>query len=238
MNLYVYCRNNPVSYVDPSGNICEKRANEIINKLNSGGELSNSEKKKLAAYLRNKERRTNGGLTDAQSLILAQVDRKRNKNSSSNTAAEIEARRILGPFYDEILKRHQQNPEYYAHPNEFRIVEVKEYDRIRAEYRTMTNQGELEPGHHRLGVADGGQNVQDNIIYTGEKFLDRSMLPQSALDYYDSTYARKGKPHPKRIAIYEQNGIVRFGKNPLHTEATNFQNDLHTWQREQGLRGK
>lgn len=42
----------------------------------------------------------------------------------------------------------------------------------------------------------------------------------------------------KKIAIYEQDGIVRFGKNPLHTEATNFQNDLHTWQREQGLRGK
>ena len=84
LNLYAYCRNNPVSYVDPSGNICEKRANEIINKLNSGGELSNSEKKKLAAYLRNKERRTTGGLTDAEKIVLWRVDRNKNKGNTIN----------------------------------------------------------------------------------------------------------------------------------------------------------
>ena len=238
LNLYAYCRNNPVYYVDPSGNICEKRANEIMDKLNSGGDLSNSEKKKLAAYLRNKERRTDGGLTDAESRMLDQVDRKRNKNNSSKTAAETEARRIMGPYYDEVLKRHEETPDYYAHPNEYRIVEGDEYDRVRAEYTQMVNQGELEPGHHILGVADGGQNVQSNITYTGEKFIDRSMLPKSALDYYDSTYARSDNPHPKRIAIYEQDGNVNFGKNPLHTEATTLQQNIHNWQKEQGYRRK
>ena len=85
LNLYVYCRNNPVYYVDPSGHICEKRANEIMGKLAEGKILSNSEGKKLAAYLRNKERR--GGITDAEQQVLRQVDRKNAaKGSKSGTS--------------------------------------------------------------------------------------------------------------------------------------------------------
>lgn len=39
LNLYVYCRNNPVYYVDPSGNICEKVANDIMGRL--GDKINN-----------------------------------------------------------------------------------------------------------------------------------------------------------------------------------------------------
>ena len=82
LNLYAYCKNNPVYYVDPSGHICEKRANEIMGKLAAGGILSNSEGKKLAAYLRNKERR--GGITDAERQVLGQVDRKKAAKGSKS----------------------------------------------------------------------------------------------------------------------------------------------------------
>ena len=55
LNLYAYCRNNPVSYVDPSGNICEKRANEIMERLgDQNKKVTNNEKRKLASYIRNK----------------------------------------------------------------------------------------------------------------------------------------------------------------------------------------
>ena len=40
-----------------------------------------NEQKKLAAYLRNKER--HGGLTDAESSVLSQVDRKRKDGGKS-----------------------------------------------------------------------------------------------------------------------------------------------------------
>lgn len=52
-------------------------------------------------------------------------------------------------FYNEILRRHRQNLVYYAHSNKFRIVEGKEYNRIRAEYITMTNRGETEKASGR-----------------------------------------------------------------------------------------
>lgn len=33
LNLYAYCRNNPVYYVDPSGNICDSAAQRIMDKF-------------------------------------------------------------------------------------------------------------------------------------------------------------------------------------------------------------
>ena len=53
LNLYAYCRNNPVTYVDPSGNICESAAKRIMNDLNNG-KSKKGERNQLAAYLRNK----------------------------------------------------------------------------------------------------------------------------------------------------------------------------------------
>ena len=57
LNLYVYCRNNPVSYVDPSGNICEPGVKWIMGKFTPDGKCtaSRNEQKKLASYLRNKK---------------------------------------------------------------------------------------------------------------------------------------------------------------------------------------
>ena len=155
-------------------------------------------------------------------------------NASSKT--NDEARKILGPYYDVLIEKNKQNPAYYAYPDSYRIVEGDELIRNRADYTSMVNHGELEPGHHILGIADGGKNVQSNITHTGEKFLTRDMLPQSALDYYDSIYGKPNNPHPKRIAIYEQNGIIRFGKNPQHTAATTLQQEIHNWQKKNGYR--
>ena len=43
---------------------------------------------------------------------------------------------------------------------------------------------------------------------------------KDVLEYYDSVYGTKSNPQPKRIAIFEESGIVQFGKNSKHTEAT------------------
>lgn len=148
------------------------------------------------------------------------------------------AHEILGPYYDELLEKHKNNPDFFAHPDNYKIVEGTEYTSKRAEYARMVKNGEIKPGHHKLGVADGGENVQSNITYTGEKFIDRKLLPQEALDYYDSVYGTTSNPHPKRITIYEENGMVKFGKNPKHTEATSMQQKIHIWQKGKGLRKK
>ena len=71
LNLYAYCKNNPVYYVDPSGHICDPAAQRIMEKLASN-QATRNEQKKLAAYLRNKDR--HGGLTGAERGALQQVD--------------------------------------------------------------------------------------------------------------------------------------------------------------------
>jgi len=71
LNLYTYCRNNPVSYVDPSGNICETAADAIIKKIRNN-KATRNEQKKLAAYLRNKARHK--GIEDWESDILLTID--------------------------------------------------------------------------------------------------------------------------------------------------------------------
>ncbi len=71
LNLYAYCRNNPVSYVDPSGSICKTAADAIIDKMKNN-KATRNEQKKLAAYLRNKARHKR--LEDWESDILLTID--------------------------------------------------------------------------------------------------------------------------------------------------------------------
>ena len=42
-NLYAYCVNNPVYYVDPSGHMCENAYNNLIARRNRGEQLSDKE---------------------------------------------------------------------------------------------------------------------------------------------------------------------------------------------------
>ena len=143
---------------------------------------------------------------------------------------------ILGPYYEILKQKHIENPEFFPDPDTLCIVEGNEYIKMRKEYASMVRDGKLQPGHHILGIADGGTNVRGNITPIGEKFIPRNMLPPEALDYYDSIYATKRNPHPSRIAVYEVNGIVRFGKNPAHTEATTLQQNIHIWQKTNNFR--
>lgn len=52
LNLYAYCKDNPVYYVDPSGNICDKRANTLMDNVLGGTDLTRKETRQLEAKLR------------------------------------------------------------------------------------------------------------------------------------------------------------------------------------------
>lgn len=151
---------------------------------------------------------------------------------------EKEAREILGHFYDEILALHQENPQYFAHPDRYKIVEGREYTQLRDQYNEMVYSKELTPGHHILGLADGGQNEQSNITPTGEGFALRRDLPAGVVEEYDRNHARSSKSKPKRIPIYKDNDTIHPGKNPMHTRATRMQQQVHAWQRKNKLRRK
>ena len=71
LNLYVYCRNNPVSYVDPSGNICGRRANTLMDNVLSGKALTRKERRQLSARLRDEAR--NGTISDKGRNVARQM---------------------------------------------------------------------------------------------------------------------------------------------------------------------
>ena len=145
---------------------------------------------------------------------------------------------VCGEYYEELKQRFNENPEWNADPDKFRVVQGDELAAKRKEYDSMVKNGELPAGHHIQGLADGGENVKENIKVTGEKFIDRNSVPEIVSQYYDENYASKRNKHPQKLAIYEENGVVKFGKNPNHTDVTNMQNNLHRSQRNEGLRLK
>ena len=71
LNLYAYCRNNPVSYVDPSGNICGRRANTLMDNVLSGKPLTRKERRQLSARLRDEAR--NGTISDKGRTVAQQM---------------------------------------------------------------------------------------------------------------------------------------------------------------------
>ena len=61
LNLYAYCHNNPVRYVDPSGHICEKKYQELKKKEAEGGTLSEKERQQIYEYEQNQKKSSGAG---------------------------------------------------------------------------------------------------------------------------------------------------------------------------------
>lgn len=54
LNLYAYCQNNPVYYIDPTGNFCEAAADRISNLIDEG-RIKGKNRRKLEEYLSGKQ---------------------------------------------------------------------------------------------------------------------------------------------------------------------------------------
>ena len=175
--------------------------------------------------------------TQAEIPKMVTEDVKSVKIEESKTPLESagKGQEVYGPYYEEAVKRHVDNPKWYADPDASRIVAGEELKNARSQYQQMLRKGELPKGHHRQGLAFGGENVPENIQFTGESTIRRSEL--EGLDtsfYHENGY---GKKDPKVLKIHQrESGLYVFGNNPNHTEVTNFQNEVLRWQRQQGLR--
>lgn len=100
-----------------------------------------------------------------------------------------------------------------------------------------------ERGHHVQGLAFGGDNVQSNIVHTGESTIRRDSLTlEQQQQYIDQGFTKNSEYKVAKIVEDPNGSIIKngkkysFGLNKTHTEATNFQNKVIKWQREAGLR--
>ena len=66
LNLYAYCKNNPVYYVDPSGHFCEKAAERICGLIDEG-RIKGENREKLKSYLQ--ERIDAGSITSWEQKV-------------------------------------------------------------------------------------------------------------------------------------------------------------------------
>jgi hypothetical protein len=151
--------------------------------------------------------------------------------------ANSAGRLIYGPHYDEAVRLLARNADFFPDPNApgSRIVQGSELAAARREYKLAVRQGDVPKGHHRLGLLFGGEPANpQNIVFTGESTIRRSLLKGLNLDFY----VQYGKSDADVLKVHQATpgGILQFGPNPLHTEATNFQNKVRLWQEAQGLR--
>jgi len=75
-----------------------------------------------------------------------------------------------------VVKRHVDNPKWYANPDESRVVAGEELKQARSQYQRMLRKDELQKGHHKQGLIFGGENVSKNIQFTGESTIRHSEL--------------------------------------------------------------
>ena len=90
LNLYAYCHNNPVRYVDPSGHeglICSKKYGELKKKEAEGGILSEKEKRQIYEYEQN-QKKSNGAGSDSKSGIST-IDMSKYTELSNSEVVDI-----------------------------------------------------------------------------------------------------------------------------------------------------
>ena len=164
LNLYAYCRNNPVYYVDPSGNICETAANKITDKLNNN-QATRNEQKKLAAYLRNKDR--NGGLTDAERSTLNKIDGYTYLNRyEGQTFYKCPPE---GYYQDPKGDWHRPNGDYASHKE----VGLRSKEVPHNKGDVLTNYKTGKAAEQRLADIVGGESQKYFSTSQGKRFVDQ-----------------------------------------------------------------
>ena len=81
LNLYAYCRNNPVFYIDPSGHMCEKGVDRVTGEINTRT-ATKDDVKNLSSHIREKLR-NGGNLTDQERNVAKQLGIDVDKKSGS-----------------------------------------------------------------------------------------------------------------------------------------------------------
>jgi hypothetical protein len=170
--------------------------------------------------------------------------------AESNTGVDevgqqMKGKDIFGPHYDEAKQLFKEDPKFFCDPDACTVVQGEEHKKARSEYNKLTSREKLKKGHHVQGLAFGGENVDNNIVHTGESTISRSKLTKAQQEEYanpQNGYTQKkdfkiAKITEDREGTIVSNGVkYKLGLNERHTRATNFQNKVLKWQRETGLR--
>ena len=188
LNLYAYCRNNPVYYVDPSGHICDPAAQKIMEKLGNN-QAKQNEKRKLGSYLRNKA-----------------------KHGETLNPAEMDAANRLGLNIEAISRalKHSSEGDFTYDPKTGALSKMKSGGHGQANIDFLEKNG-MEYNivkEYSNGVRIG--NVPEHKTKAKAKGTNQSWFPKnwSGADIMNAGEYVANLPENKRVA----DGITVFGE--------------------------
>ncbi|HFI0817442.1 TPA: hypothetical protein ACGOXO_001838, partial [Streptococcus suis] len=208
-----------------------------LNLITNGSGSVSSKKSATADVPKNKPKSGDVAVTKSRQSSTP-VQQMSNPGPNPNNLGKetlSQDQQVYGPYYDEAKRRFESNPDWYADPDTAKFVSSEDVALKRKEYNDLVSRKELPRGHHRQALAFGGENVPENIQFTGESTIKREKFGDMDMSFYhEQGY---GKADAKVLKIHQtESGLYVFGNNPQHTEVTNFQNQVLNWQRKSGLR--
>ena len=185
LNLYAYCHNNPLTYVDPTGHWCEKKQQETVQKYKDKG-YSDQDAETMANYERLREEQ---GVDAAEKYLQEQV-RGSESGTSSNTLYHYTNEKGMNGIVDS----NQLNPSLKANnPKDARYGN--------GQYLSDITPDSVTPG--QLGKKF--INVPNQYKYTNYVEIDVSEL--------DVVKGRDGVfVIPNEVPLDLTNRIISFGK--------------------------
>jgi RHS repeat-associated protein len=188
LNLYAYCQNNPVYYIDPTGNFCEAAADRISNLIDEG-RIKGKNRQKLEEYLSGKQ--LAGTLEPWEKRLAEKMDIPTNRTGRADF--------IVGENGTVVSSR------VYNMSNAAFVQEVANISNASVN-ETLMAEGKKTTGHvagsRKHGEAyDIADNYQEYIEHRGLE-LEQNYWKNDKKDYNKKDYNKKDST---RLDVYDTN---------------------------------
>ena len=197
LNLYAYCHNNPLTYVDPTGHWCEKKQQETVQKYKDKG-YSDQDAETMANYERLREEQ---GVDAAEKYLQEQVRGSESGSGSSFT----------GKLRGEDVTLNNVN----VHDITLKKRSSSELSQLRSEFNTSVRKNFLmDMGKQTEYLRSAGfteadiLKIQNGYVPTGWQVHHKIPLDGGGTNDFSNMVLIQNEPYHKVLTNY-QNSVMK-----------------------------